>query len=124
MKTRKSFTVLLAAAALMTGLSALTAPVAATARPYHGHVEARVDNRIDSRISNLQDRIRMGENTRQLSRREATRLTTKLNAIKATKRSFERSGHGLNFQETTTLNARIDTLSGQIRIQNHDNNRR
>ncbi len=124
MKTRKSFTVLLAAAALMTGLSALTAPVMATAKPYNGHIEARVDNRIDSRISNLQDRIRMGENTRQLSHREATRLTTKLNGIKATKRSFERSGHGLNGQETATLNARLDTLSGQIRIQNHDNNRR
>ena len=132
MKTRKtatkSITVLMATVALMAGLTSLTAPTLATARPFGGHmpprVEMRMDNRISDRIANLQDRIRTGERTRQLSHREAVRLTGKLDDITSLKRGFERSGHGLNGQETATLNARLDMLSGQIRVQGHDGNRR
>ena len=126
--TTKSITVLMTTVALMAGLTGLTAPTLATAKPFGGHmpphVETQVNNRIGDRIANIQDRIRTGERTRQLSHREAMRLTGKLDDITSLKRGFERSGHGLNGQETATLNARLDMLSGQIRIQGHDGNRR
>ena len=127
-KTTKSITALIAMASLMAWLSAVSLPAVATARPLAHHaqnrVENRVDSRIDARIANVQDRISLGKRTHQLSQREASRLSGKLNDIKSLKRGYERSGRGLNGQETATLNARLDTLSGQIRVQANDHNRR
>lgn len=121
-RTKTTITALIAAAALTAGLA--TVPTLASARPLNAHVEARADNRIDSRIDNLRDRIRLGDRTRQLSNREAARLSSKLNDISLLKRQFERSGRGLDRQEVALLNGKLDTLSGQIRVQAHDRNRR
>lgn len=78
---------------------------------------------IDRRIDQLQARIDMGVRSRQLSGREADRLYDRLNAIERTKRSFERSGRGLDGREVAMLNDSLDRLSLDIRFQGRDGNR-
>ncbi|ESQ88449.1 hypothetical protein ABAC460_15565 [Asticcacaulis sp. AC460] len=125
-RTKTTLTALIAAAAMTAGLA--TVPTLASARPQNTHMDARVevraDNRIDARIDNLRDRIRVGDRTHQLSNRESVRLSGKLNGIVSLKRQFERSGRGLDRQEVALLSGKLDTLSGQIRVQAHDRNRR
>lgn len=131
MKTTKT---LIALAALATSLTALTLPAVSDARPIQRHPVERShnDNRSDmrgsadlnSRIATIESRIGEGRRSGQLSLRETSRLKASLNSITALKRSYERSGRGLNGQQTATLNNRLDNLSGQIRLQAHDGNRR
>jgi hypothetical protein len=78
---------------------------------------------LDRRIDDLQRRIDLGVRSRQLSGREADRLYDRLNSIERTKRSYERSGRGLDGREVAMLNDSLDRLSADIRYQGHDNNR-
>ncbi len=113
------FKALIAAAALTGTVSA----VAADAQPRaYAHQEMH-DNGIESRIDNLRDRINDGRRAHALSAREASRLTVRLNGIKSLERQFERS-RGLDARETATLNAKLDQLSGDVRYQGRDDNRR
>ncbi|ESQ88451.1 hypothetical protein ABAC460_15575 [Asticcacaulis sp. AC460] len=88
-----------------------------------GRWDDRAENRIDNRIDNIRDRIQQGRRSGQISRREGERLEYRLRDIVSLKRSFERSGRGLNRQEVATLEGRLDNLSGQIRSERRDYNR-
>ncbi len=121
---------LITMAAMAAALTTMTAPALAEAQPlkpvaiaYHDRFDAHASAELNSRISNLQTRIDMGKRTRQLSLREAARLSSQLSSIVSTKRSFERSGRGLDGREVATLNTRLDDLSARIHVQAHDGNR-
>ena len=130
----KATKTLIALAALATSLTALALPAVSDARPIQRHPIERSYNdhrsdlrgsaELNGRIANIENRLGEGRRSGQLSLREARRLKASLSDITALKRSFERSGRGLNVQETATLNKRLDNLSGQIRLQAHDGNRR
>ena len=125
---------LITLAAMAASLTALTIPAVSDARPLQRHTIERShnDNRSDmrgsaelnGRINTIESRIDLGRRSGQLSFRESARLKDSLGDITALKRSYERSGRGLNFQETATLNNRLDNLSGRIHLQGHDGNRR
>ena len=85
--------------------------------------KARGNMEINSRIDRIQDRIRLGKSTRRISRMEAARLDQQLGSIIATKRTYERTGRGLDGRETAMLNDRLDRLSADTRLQAHDGNR-
>ena len=131
MKTTKT---LITLAVMAASLTALTIPAVSDARPMQRHPIERShnDNRSDmrstaelnNRINSVETRISLGRRSGQISLREAGRLNASLNSITSLKRSYERSGRGLNGSEVATLNSRLDTLSGQIRVQGHDGNRR
>lgn len=117
-------------AAIAAALTTMTAPAIASAQPlkpvavaYHDRFDSRATAELNSRITTLQTRINMGSRSHQLSIREAARLNGQLSSIISTKRSFERSGRGLDGREVATLNGRLDTLSSQVRVQAHDRNR-
>lgn len=134
-------TALVAAAAITAAAIGLTAPATASANTravvavdlgrgydHHDRDFGRGDRwnggfSLDSRIDQLQSRIDMGVRTRQLSGREADRLYSRLNSIERTKRSYERSGRGLDGREVAMLNDSLDRLSGDIRYQGRDGNR-
>jgi hypothetical protein len=88
-----------------------------------GRWDDRAENRIDNRIENIRDRIQQGRRSGQISRRDGERLEYRLRDIVSLKRSYERSGRGLNRQEVATLEGRLDNLSGQIRSERRDYNR-
>jgi len=125
---------LITMAAITASLTALTIPAVSDAHPMQrqsierGYHDNRSDMRssaeLNGRINSVENRISLGRRSGQLSLREAGRLNDRLYNITALKRSFERSGRGLNRAEVATLNSRLDTLSGQIRVQGHDGNRR
>lgn len=125
---------LITMAAMAASLTALTIPAVSDAHPMQrqsierGYHDNRSDMRgtveLNGRINSVENRISLGRRSGQLSLREAGRLNDRLYNITALKRSFERSGRGLNRAEVATLNSRLDTLSGQIRVQGHDGNRR
>lgn len=110
---------LIAAAALTGTVSA----VAADAQPRNYVRQEMRDDRIDSRIEALRDRISDGRRYHALSGREASRLNARLNTIRSLERQFERS-RGLDARETATLNMKLDQLSADIRYQGRDGNRR
>jgi hypothetical protein len=126
-------TALIAAAALAATAVGLSAPTA-NAADTRAYVQVDLgrggydrDYRdgfsLDRRIDDLQRRIDLGVRSRQLSGREADRLYDRLNSIERTKRSYERSGRGLDGREVAMLNDSLDRLSADIRYQGHDNNR-
>ncbi len=122
----KTLIKIIAAATIATSMAV---PMMASAqihpnRPLPPRAEARVTMDLNGRIEGLRNDIRDGQRTRQLSAREASRLSTKVNSVASLKRSYERSGRGLSASETATLNGRINVISDQIRTQKHDFNRR
>ncbi|EGF91345.1 17 kDa surface antigen [Asticcacaulis biprosthecium C19] len=88
-----------------------------------GRWDDRAENRIENRIDQIRHRIDQGRRNGQISRREGERLQYRLRDIVSLKRSYERSGRGLNRQEVATLEYRLDNLSGQVRSERHDVNR-
>jgi hypothetical protein len=121
---------LITMAAIAAALTTMTAPAMASAQPlkpvavaYNNHFDNHASTELNARIGNLQTRIDMGKRTRQLSFREASRLSSQLSSIISTKRSFERSGRGLDGREVATLNSKLDGLSARIHVQAHDGNR-
>ena len=85
------------------------------------------DNRgtyqLDARIDALRDRIDRSRDRGSLSRREADRLEWRLRGITDTKRSYERSGRGLDGREVAMLNDRLDNLSADVHGEGRDGNR-
>lgn len=128
--TSKTTKTLLATIILSAGLTSMS--MAAHAAPMHQPIHAsshadRQDMRqstdLNDRITSLRSDLNKGQRSGRISRKEAARLTGKLENITGLKRSYERSGRGLNNNEVRTLNAKLDTLSGQIRTQKLDHNR-
>ncbi len=78
---------------------------------------------ISQRKYQLDRRIDQGERNRQLSRREASRLRSELNALVNLERSYMRGG--LSYRERAELDRRYDRLSMQVRAErrDHDNRR-
>jgi hypothetical protein len=78
---------------------------------------------ISQRKYQLDRRIDQGERNRQLSRREAGRLRSELNALVYLERSYMRGG--LSYRERAELDRRYDRLSMQVRAErrDHDNRR-
>lgn len=87
-------------------------PVAASFR--HDRLDPAASARIDARIAAIKADIRTGERTRRINLREGARLTAQADAVAATKRMDGRNG--LTFAEAATLNARLDSLSAQVRM--------
>lgn len=77
---------------------------------------------ISQRKYQLDRRIDQGERNRQLSRREASRLRSELNALVNLERSYMRGG--LSFRERAELDRRYDRLSMQVRAERRDNDNR
>lgn len=77
---------------------------------------------ISQRKYNLDRRIDQGERNRSLSRREASRLRSELNALVRLERSYLRGG--LSFRERADLDRRYDRLSVQVREERRDHNNR
>lgn len=78
---------------------------------------------IAQRKYNLDQRIDVGQRNGQLSRREASRLRTELNALVRLEYSYQRGG--LSARERQDLDRRYDQLSRQIRAERRDyDNRR
>ena len=124
-KTLLALTALTSVAVVIPAVADAAQPVAVV-RVDAGRGWDRHDDRnmeINSRIDRLQDRIRMGESTRHLSRREAARLDNQLGRIISNKRMYERSGRGLDPRETAMLNQSLDRLSADARLQARDGNR-
>lgn len=77
---------------------------------------------IAHRKVNLDRRIEQGVRTRQLSRREASRLQVELDSLIRLERSYMRGG--LSRAERNDLDRRYDRLSAQIRYERRDNDGR
>ncbi len=129
MKTASTTTkTLLAMIVMSAGVTALSLPAqAAPLRhpvPAVSHYDTQASSRLDARIQNLKSDLNQGQRSGRISKKEAARLSGKINTVASLKRTYVRSGRGLTTSEVATLNAKIDTLSAQIRTQAHDNNRR
>ncbi len=129
MKTASTTTkTLLAMIVMSAGVTALSLPAqAAPLRhpvPVAVHYDMQASKRIDVRIQSLKSDLSQGQRSGRISRAEAARLSGKINTVASLKRSYDRSGRGLTTSEVATLNAKIDTLSGQIHTQAFDHNRR
>ena len=79
-------------------------------------------NSITQRKHNLDRRIDRGVQTRQLSRREASRLQDELNSLVRLERSYMRGG--LTRWERQDLDRRYDRLSEKVRYERNDHNGR
>jgi hypothetical protein len=115
---------------------ALIAPMTASAAPdgryadrgYEGRgyeSRGRFDDRgywhgFDARISEMRDRLERGRYNGALTRYEYRGLRDRLDSIAYQKRSFQRTGHGINHREAALLDAKLDRLSAEIRYEKHD----
>ncbi|WP_443749606.1 hypothetical protein [Asticcacaulis solisilvae] len=88
-----------------------------------GGFDDRAGAGLDARIDALRDRIDRGRDSGRLSRREADRLNGRLRGIIDTKRSYERSGRGLDGREVAVLSDRLDNLSADVHVEGRDGNR-
>ena len=77
---------------------------------------------ISQRKYQLDRRIDQGERNRQLSRREASRLRSELNALVRLERTYMQGG--LSYRERAELDRRYDRLSMQVRAERRDNDNR
>jgi hypothetical protein len=77
---------------------------------------------IAQRKHNLDRRIDVGARNGQLSRREASRLRTELNALVRLEYSYQRGG--LSARERNDLDNRYDRLSRQVREERRDRDNR
>ena len=93
--------------------------------PSRGHGYEQNDygwNAIAQRKHNLDRRIDQGVRTRQLSRREASRLQDELNSLVRLERQYQRGG--LTRWERQDLDRRYDRLSAKVRYERNDYNGR
>jgi len=128
MKTAKiALKSLIAAAAIgaaLTGMSA-TAQIRHS-DPYRtssDNLYARGHGQINERIDTMRDRIVDSKRAHRLSNREATRLLGRLDKINDLKVAYMRTGRGLDRNEVSTLQTKLDRLSADIRYQGRDSNR-
>lgn len=128
MKTASTTTkTLLALIVMSAGATALNLPAEAAPlrhpTPVAAHYDMQASARLDTRIQGLKNDLALGQRSGRISRKEAARLSGKINTVANLKRSYDRSGRGLTSSEIATLDAKIDVLSGQIRTQALDHNR-
>jgi hypothetical protein len=107
--------------------AAVSIPTAASASaPQHRGDRYERDHRgwqpIAQRKYNLDRRIDVGLRNGQLSRREALRLKTELNALVRLEYSYQRGG--LSARERAELDRRYDRLSAQVRAERRDRDNR
>ncbi|MCR6658182.1 MAG: hypothetical protein NVV72_02120 [Asticcacaulis sp.] len=121
---------LIAMIVMSAGLATTSLPAQASPQGHApaaaAHAQYGIDagRKIEARIQELKGRLADGRRSVRISRSEGSRLATSLNSIVSLKRQYERSGRGLSQPEINTLNTKLDTLSGKIRVQAHDGNRR
>lgn len=75
---------------------------------------------IRARADFLDQRIRAGASDGSLSRYQADRALTSLNAIRADERRLARQHRGLTSRDTVYLQRSLDSLSADLRRQRHD----
>ena len=122
---------MIALGALSAGLSAM-APMANAAQmgpqmgpmgpAGHAERQAARNDELDGRIDHARASLNRGLAGHQLSRREFNRLSGRLNGIVAEKRRDERTGRGIDRDELARLNAQLDDLHRETKIQKFDNN--
>ena len=115
--------------ALAVAVASAALPAAAQSYDRHGpsrghgyEQDYRGWNSISQRKYNLDRRIERGVQTRQLSRREASRLQDELNSLVRLERDYMRGG--LSRSERQELDRRYDRLSAKIRYERNDHNGR
>ena len=113
------------------GVAVASAALPAAAQSYDRHGPSRGHgyeqnyngwNAIAQRKHNLDRRIDRGVQTRQLSRREASRLQDELNSLVRLERQYMRGG--LTRWERQDLDRRYDRLSAKVRYERNDYNGR
>jgi len=115
---------MIALGALSAGLTALAPMANAAQMGPMGHAERQMarNDELDGRIQHARESLQRGWQNHQLSRREYARLSSRLNGIIFEKRRDERSGRGIDRDELARLNAQLDELHRDTRIQKFDNN--
>jgi len=113
--------------ALVLAAASVAVPATASAQSYRHNDGPRYEqNRgwqpIAQRKYQLDQRIDVGLRNGQLSRREATRLRTELNALVRLEYSYQRGG--LSLRERQELDRRYDRLASQIRYERRDRDNR
>lgn len=115
--------------ALVLAAASVAVPATASAQSYRGHDRGdryeqnyRGWQPIAQRKHNLDRRIDVGARNGQLSRREASRLRTELNALVRLEYSYQRGG--LSARERADLDRRYDNLSRQVREERRDRDNR
>jgi hypothetical protein len=88
----------------------------------HAERQAGRNDELDGRIAHARDSLSRGWAAHQLSRREYSRLSSRLNGIIAEKRRAEHTGRGIDRDEMTRLNAQLDELHRDTKVQKFDNN--
>ncbi len=118
---------MIALGALSAGLTAL-APMA-DAQPMRpgmgmGHAERQIarNDELDGRIAHARESLSRAWSAHQLSRREYSRLSSRLNGIIAEKRRAEHTGRGIDRDELARLNSQLDTLRRDTAFQKFDRN--
>ncbi|WP_420480171.1 hypothetical protein [Brevundimonas sp. FT23028] len=113
--------------ALVLAAASVAVPAAASAQSYrHDGPRYEQNHRgwqpIAQRKYQLDQRIDVGLRNGQLSRREATRLRSDLNALVRLEYSYQRGG--LSLRERQDLDRRYDRLASQIRYERRDRDNR
>lgn len=107
--------------ALVLAAASVAVPATASAQSYRGdryEQNYRGWQPIAQRKYQLDRRIDQGQRNGQLSRREAGRLRTELNALVRLEYSYQRGG--LSARERLELDRRYDRLSQQVRYERRD----
>ncbi|RZJ29196.1 MAG: hypothetical protein EON85_07445 [Brevundimonas sp.] len=114
--------------ALVLAAASVAVPATASAQQHRGDRGDRYEQNyrgwqpIAQRKHNLDRRIDVGQRNGQLSRREATRLRTELNALVRLEYGYQRGG--LSARERSELDRRYDRLSSQVREERRDRDNR
>ncbi len=87
-----------------------------------GTAQAAPWQSINQRQANLEQRIDAGVRDGSLTRREADRLRGEFFRIERLEHTYRRNG--LSWRERQDLDRRFNALSGQIRVQRHDDQTR
>ena len=115
---------MIALGALSAGLTAMAPMANAAQMGPVAHAERQIarNDELDGRIQHARDSLQRGWQNHQLSRREYSRLSSKLNGIIAEKRRAEHTGRGIDRDELARLNTQLDELHRDTKIQKFDNN--
>lgn len=123
MKTHlKTFAIAAVAAVSLGGLSVPASAAAHNDHRYERHHD-RFDNRdrsFDRRIDGLEHRISQGRRSGALNRSEVNRLSSDLRDIKSLARRYERTGRGIDRQEASVLDRRINALEHRLMAELRD----
>lgn len=121
MKTHLKTIAIAAVAAV--SLGGLSVPASAAAPNDHRYEQIRHsshDRSIDRRIDNIDARINQGRRSGALNRSEANRLNSDLRDIKSLARRYERSGRGIDRQEASVLERRMNALEHRLMAELRD----